>query len=112
MGIKRKNANVEVGKRLRDARQNLGYRQAEFACALDVTEEHYRKYESGATGLSAEKLLILHRDYKIDPTYLITGSTGQNVDFDAYMANCSREERGKFFERVLVYMSRLLKGMD
>ena len=49
----RKEANIQVGKRLREARNSLGRTQAEIAVSLGVSEEHYRKYESGATGLSA-----------------------------------------------------------
>ena len=56
----RKEANIQVGKRLREARNSLGRTQAEIAVSLGVSEEHYRKYESGATGLSADKLLILY----------------------------------------------------
>ena len=70
----RKEANIQVGKRLREARNNLGRTQAEIAVSLGVSEEHYRKYESGATGLSADKLLILYHEFDIDPTYLITGA--------------------------------------
>ena len=52
----RKEANIQVGKRLREARNSLGRTQAEIAVSLGVSEEHYRKYESGTTGLSADKL--------------------------------------------------------
>lgn len=43
----KKEANIQVGKRLREARNNLGRKQAEIAISLGVSEEHYRKYESG-----------------------------------------------------------------
>ena len=42
----RKEANIQVGKRLREARNSLGRTQAEIAVSLGVSEEHYRKYES------------------------------------------------------------------
>ena len=58
MDNQRKEANIQIGKRLREARNNLGRTQAEIAILLGVSEEHYRKYESGATGLSADKLLV------------------------------------------------------
>ena len=56
----RKNVNIQIGKRLRDARNNLGRTQAEIAASFEVSEEHYRKYETGSTGLSVNKLLILY----------------------------------------------------
>lgn len=74
----RKDANMLIGKRLREARNNLGLTQAEIAASFGVSEEHYRKYEAGSTGLSADKLLIPYHEYGMDPTYLITGSCLRN----------------------------------
>ena len=101
MDQKRKDANIQVGKRLRDARTNLGMSQAEFAADFGVSEEHYRKYESGATGVSADKLLVLYKNYGIDPTYLITGQCMKDFDIEYYIANCSKEQRNELFDRLL-----------
>lgn len=110
MDENRKNANIQIGKRLREARKNLGYTQAEIALSLGVSEEHYRKYESGATGLSADKLLVLYHEYGIDPTYLITGSCLKvEFDVDYYIANCNKEQKEVFIDRILAYMSRMIK---
>lgn len=106
----RKEANIQIGKRLREARNNLGRTQAEIAILLGVSEEHYRKYESGATGLSADKLLVLYHEYGIDPTYLITGTCLKNdFDVDYYIANCSKEQKDAFVDRVLAFISRMVK---
>lgn len=106
----RREANIQVGKRLREARNNLGHTQAEIAVSLGISEEHYRKYESGATGLSADKLLTLYHKYGIDPTYLITGSCLKNdFDVDYYIANCNKEQKDAFVDRVLAYISRMVK---
>ena len=109
MEKQRREANIQIGKRLREARNNLGRNQAEFAAVFGVSEEHYRKYESGATGVSADKLLVLYTTYGIDPTYLITGQCIKDFDLDYYLANCSKEQRNKLFDRILAYMSRLVK---
>lgn len=109
MEKQRKEANIHIGKRLREARNNLGITQAEFAAAFGVSEEHYRKYESGATGVSADKLLILYKKYGIDPTYLITGQCMKDFDIEYYIANCTREQRNELFDRILEYMGRLIK---
>ncbi len=107
----RKKANIQVGKRLRESRISLGRTQAEIAVALGVSEEHYRKYESGATGLSADKLLILYHKYGIDPTYLITGSCLKNeFDVDYFMANCNKEQKNQFVDRVFAYMLQMIKN--
>ena len=107
----RKEANIQVGKRLRESRISLGRTQAEIVVALRVSEEHYRKYESGATGLSADKLLILYHKYGIDPTYLITGSCLKNeFDVDYFMANCNKEQKNQFVDRVFAYMLQMIKN--
>lgn len=110
MDENRKNTNIQIGKRLRESRSNLGRTQMEISVTLGVTEEHYRKYESGATGLSADKILILYNEYGIDPTYLITGSClEKDFDVDYYIANCNMEQKNAFIDRVLAYMSRMIK---
>lgn len=109
MDKQKKETNIHIGKRLRDARTNLGMSQADFAAAFGVSEEHYRKYESGATGVSADKLLILYKNYGIDPTYLITGQCMNDFDIEYYIANCSREQRDELFDRILAYISRMMK---
>ncbi|NCB92509.1 MAG: XRE family transcriptional regulator [Clostridia bacterium] len=105
----RKAVNIQIGRRLREARMNLGYKQADFAVALQLTEEHYRKLELGATGISADKFLILYQKYGIDSTYLIAGEKDQEFDVDNYVANCSKEQRDRFLERVGAYIVRLAK---
>lgn len=111
MENRKKDTNVCVGKRLKEARKNLGKTQAETAELLGISEEHYRKYESGATGLSADKLLILFREYGIDPTYLITGTGGKSeFDVDSYIANSSKEQKDEFIDHVLRYVSRMMKN--
>ena len=109
MDKQKKEANIQVGKRLRDAMTNLGISQAEFAADFGVSEEHYRKYESGATGVSADKLLVLYKNYGIDPTYLITGQCMKDFDIEYYIANCSKEQRNELFDRILAYILRIMK---
>ena len=108
MKTEKKDINIQIGKRLRTARQNSGYTQEAFAEALDVGVEHYRKLESGIYGLQPEKLLLLYEKYKIDPTYLITGDKNQTFDIELFLANCSREERDRFIDRILPYMRQLM----
>ena len=84
MKTEKKNINIQIGKRLRTARQNSGYTQEAFAEALDVGVEHYRKLESGIYGLQPEKMLLLYEKYKIDPTYLITGDKNHAFDIELF----------------------------
>ena len=75
MDTGRKDANIQIGKRLREARLNMNLEKAEIADVLGVTVEHYRKLEAGITGISVDKVLTLYHKYGIDPTYLITGES-------------------------------------
>ena len=84
--------------------------QEVFAETLDVGVEHYRKIESGVYGLQPEKMLILYEKYRIEPTYLVTGDTNHKVDIELFLANCSREERDAFIDRMLAYMRKLMTG--
>ena len=108
MRTERKELNIQIGKRLQTARENSGYTQEVFAEALDVGVEHYRKIELGMYGLQRENMLILYEKYKIDPTYLLTGEKNHTFDVELFLANCSREEREEFIDRMLAYMRKLM----
>lgn len=107
MDTGRKDANIQIGKRLREARLNMNLEKSEIADVLDVTVEHYRKLEAGITG---NKVLTLYHKYGIDPTYLITGeSSMKDFNLDYYVANSTKEQRNDFFDRVLAYLSKLIR---
>ncbi len=103
-----KDNNMQVGRRLKEARTNLGYRQVDFAETLKVTEEHYRKYELGSTGLSANKLIILYQSYGIDPTYLLTGKGPKEFDVEYFIANCTKDQKEQFLHRIFAYLLKFL----
>ena len=108
MRTEKKELNVQIGKRLQTVRENSGYIQEAFAEALDIGVEHYRKIELGMYGLQRENMLILYKKYKIDPTYLLAGEKNHTFDVEMFLANCSREERDKFLDRMLIYMRKLM----
>ena len=91
-------------KKVANRQRKSGYTQEVFAETLDVGVEHYRKIESGVYGLQPEKMLVLYEKYRIEPTYLVTGDTNHKVDIELFLANCSREERDAFIDRMLAYM--------
>lgn len=57
----KKDINVQIGKRLREARTNMNIDKSAVAELLEVTDEHYRKLEAGSTGLSVDKVLLLYQ---------------------------------------------------
>lgn len=72
MDTGRKDANIQIGKRLREARLNMNLEKSEIADVLGVTVEHYRKLEAGVTGISVDKVLTLYHKYGIDVFEVIT----------------------------------------
>lgn len=110
MDTVRREINADVGKRLRQTRENLGRKRSEFAKALGISEEHYRKYESGATGLSAEKLFILFQEYGINLTYLVTGvPQEQEFNLEYYLETCKEEQKEIFWDKLFAYIRRKMK---
>lgn len=101
----KKSANVEIGNRLREIRENINKSQAELAEILDVTDDHYRKLESGTTGLTIEKIRLLYEKLQISPTYLLIGEVQEEFDLDRYLANCNKEQRDKLLKRCLDYIA-------
>lgn len=104
-GRTKKGSNIEIGTRLRVMRENLGKSQAEFAEILDVSDDHYRKLESGSAGLTIEKIRILYKKLNIDPTYLLVGEKMEDFDLDRYLVNCSKEQRDRLLKRCLDYIA-------
>ena len=47
----KKEINIRIGKRLKEARESNGFTQEKLAEVLNVGVEHYRKVESGMYGL-------------------------------------------------------------
>lgn len=104
----KKELNVEIGRRLREVRDNLGYTQSKFAEILGVGEEHYRKIELGSSGLTIEKVWLLHEQLNIDATYLIAGEKKENADIDYILTNCTDVERDKILHRMFEYVEQMM----
>ncbi len=104
----KKELNVQVGRRLREIRENMGYTQFRFAEILGVVEEHYRKIELGSSGLTLEKVLILYERLNIDSTYLIVGERKETFDLDYILTNCSKVEKRRILHRMLEYVYQMV----
>ena len=109
MAEEKKMINIEVGERLKAARENRKCTQNEFAAALNVEVGQYYKLENGTHGLNAEKLMILHRDYQIDPTFLITGEDPRIANVKLYLESCNEEDREKFMDRMVEFLKKSIK---
>lgn len=105
--------NLEIGGRLKEFRKNGKYTQEQFAEVLEVNVEHYRKLENGKYALSLKKLETLSKKYNLSLDYLITGTKdSREFNVEAYLANCDRDQRNDFIERVLIYMKNLMLNSE
>lgn len=104
MSRQKKDINIEIGSRLKNARENLNYTQSQFAELLGICDEHYRKIENGSVGLTMEKVYTLYQEAKIDPNYLIIGENQDNIDIEYCLNNCSKEQRKEMFTRLMTYI--------
>lgn len=102
--------NIEIGRRLKEVRDNLGYTQSQFAEILGVGEEHYRKIELGSSGLTVDKVWLLHDKLKIDATYLIVGEKKEHADIDYLLTNCTKLERDAILHRMFEYTESVIRG--
>lgn len=64
----------ELGKRIYDFRNHLGYRQAKFAEALDISVTFLSEVENGKKGLSIDVLHKLCLRYRVSADYFILGT--------------------------------------
>jgi transcriptional regulator with XRE-family HTH domain len=64
---------IQIGERLLNFRETLGYSRDDFAKTLDITVDHYRKIENGKVNLKTDKIAMLSKQYNIDITYILTG---------------------------------------
>lgn len=106
----KKELNVQIGKRLREVRNNLGYTQSQFAEILGVGEEHYRKIELGSTALTIDKVWALHERFRIDATYLIAGEKRESTDIEYLLTNCTKVERDVILHRLFEYTEKVIRG--
>ncbi len=98
---------MEIGKKLRELREKLGYTQQEFANKLYWDVSSYQKIENGKTLMTLDKAVQLHRDYKVDLNYFVAGDPfdGDDVIVQA-LINAPKEKTLKMFLRVLEYVIR------
>lgn len=66
-------ANIEIGLRLKIAREKTGLLQPEFALRLGVSHRAYGSYERGERSLTIEALKAMYEVFSIDPIWVLSG---------------------------------------
>ena len=63
--------NIEVGKRLKEARKNAGYTQEQVAAKMGTVQSAYIKYELGKLELDYQKMVFLCNLFEVSADYLL-----------------------------------------
>ena len=106
MSRTRKNINIEIGERLRVARENLALSRSEMAESMGLSDEQYKRLESGASSITVDKLFLLDEKYHIDISYLISGKNKGEFDLERYISTCSTGQKNRFLATVLMYLQK------
>jgi len=92
-----KDKNRDVGKRLSQVRNKLGYKQYQFADMLSTSPASYNQYENGERTLSWEFVHELHIVFNVNLKWLYSG---EGVMFSAMSADTNAPELTKEIERL------------
>lgn len=60
-----------IGRRLKEARKNAGYTQADVAKIFNIKQQAYARYESGTIELNYDKLIYLCQLYDVSADYIL-----------------------------------------
>lgn len=70
----RKSINIEVGQRIKTAREKRGLTQEQLSELLELTPHFLSSVERGVTGISLEKLRQLCRVLNVSSDFLLFGT--------------------------------------
>ncbi len=87
--VKKKAENVQIGLRVKQAREAAGMTQEQLSELLDVTPQYLSGVERGAVGLSVPVLMRLCSILLVSSDYILTGDT-EYSDVTSITARLSR----------------------
>ena len=73
--IEKKAGNVQIGARVKEAREAAGLTQERLAELIDITAQYLSGVERGAVGLSVPVLQRLCSVLLVSSDYILTGNT-------------------------------------
>ena len=73
---------VEIGKRLKETRERLGFSQLHIANTFSIGYQSLRRYEDGKTPIPIHLIYELADYYDINPVELLPDSDVKNKEFD------------------------------
>lgn len=88
--------NIEVGARIREARERSGLSRESLAEAAAISPQFLAELEIGAKGASAKTIYNLCKGLAVTPNFLLLGQNNENIDIEFVteaLISLSDEER-------------------
>ena len=102
--------NVEVGKRIREARERNGLSREALAEDAGISPQFLAELEIGAKGASAKTILHLSKSLSVTPNHLLLEPTSEMVDVvlvTEALESLGDEERS-IARKIMVLLTRLI----
>lgn len=84
MPTQKKELNVQIGRRIKTARENCGYTQEKLAELIGVSVQYTSDLERGKVGASVPTIIKICKALNVSSDYLLLGSSTDNsVDLES-----------------------------
>lgn len=90
----KKNLNLEIGERIRQEREFLGYTREQFSEILDISERFLADIELGNRGMSFSTLINISQKLNVTTDYILIGTVNEipKLYKNAYPVDLDRKE--------------------
>lgn len=115
MKNEQKELKIDIGKRLREFRENNMLSQEDVADKIGVSTSQYQRYERGTSTIPPDKLVSLYYLLNLDLKYLYIGEysleqTEMDDLYQKYMVMNWNDKLG-FYERLNTYVINTVKNI-
>lgn len=104
-----KEDRLELTKRLRQIRTNLGMTQERFAELFDISLTAYKKIETGENQITLDEMRVLHKKLNVSADYLLFGKRSEWEGAWETVENCSESDKMHLMLRLLAYFMLVKK---
>lgn len=92
----------EIGARIRNQRELLGYTREELAEKLNVSAKFCSDIEIGARGMSIDTLCKLSKELMLPTDYILFGKTNTEVDNELLtLINMCSKENSTYLKNII-----------
>lgn len=91
----KKEINIRIGERIRQARENIEYTQEKLAEKIDVSTQYISDLERGIVGTSIQTLIKICHTLSVSSDFLLMGYTPElePLDISVRLQELSPQER-------------------